>query len=107
MTAPSGYRLVHRKRVEFLIDAAVQPRLARKLHDLGSVAFIVLPAVAGEGFQGPWSGEGGVGAAGRYVRVVVELEEPQLQEVLELAARLVHDGTAGVSVIDIQVVETY
>ena len=106
MTEPSAYRLIARKRVEFVIDAAVQPRLARQLHDLGSLAFTVLPAVAGEGRQGAWSGEGGVGAAGRYVRVLVDLDAARLPAVLELAAKLVHDGTAAVSVLDVEALVT-
>ena len=95
------YRLVPRKRIEFVIDAAVQPRLLRRLEEAGQHDFTVLPALAGHGRHGSWSREGGIGAAGRYVRVLCDIDLERLPAVLDLAADLVRNGTASVAVLDV------
>ncbi|TVQ33504.1 MAG: transcriptional regulator [Geminicoccaceae bacterium] len=103
MTALDGFHLVPHKRVEVLIDAAVQPRLVRRLEGLDHVAFTVLPAMAGQGSQGAWNREGGLGAAGRYTRVMCEVEPDKLDALLALMTDLVHNGTAHVSVFDMTI----
>ncbi len=99
-----SYHLVPKKRVEFVIDAAVQPRLTRRLEEAGQHGYTVLPAVAGQGSKGAWSREGGLGAAGRYVRVVCDLDEAALPPLLDIAADMVRNGTSHVTIFDVQMV---
>ncbi|MEO1091526.1 MAG: transcriptional regulator [Pseudomonadota bacterium] len=105
MTEPVPWSLRPQKRVEIIVDAAVLPRLSRRLDGLADTAYTVLPAAAGHSAsEGHWSRSGELGAAGRYVVVFCLIEPDALDPLLSVTADLVRTGTASVAVSDVSVV---
>ena len=91
------------KRVEIVIEAPLERRLADALERAGVTGWTVLPVLGGSGRSGRWSREGQVGRTG-MVAVVCLVGEDRVDALLEAAFRVVERQIGVVSVSDAQVV---
>lgn len=91
------------KRVEIIIEAPMQRRLTKALHDAGVTGYTVLPVFGGSGRSGTWTREGQVSAAGGMVAVVCLIRPERLEELLEAAFAVVDSHIGVVSITDAQV----
>lgn len=91
------------KRVEILIEAAMENRLTEALTAAGVTGFTVLPVHGGSGRGGRWSGEGQIGRAG-MVAVICLVASDRLDPLLEAAFGVVERHIGLVSVTEAQVI---
>lgn len=93
------------KRVEILIEAPMQRRLAATLGRAGVTGYTVLPVLGGSGPSGgAWSREGQVGAAGAMVAVICIVAPGREAALLDAAYAVLERQIGIVSVSDCQVV---
>lgn len=91
------------KRVEIIIEAALQRRLTDTLVDADVTGYTVLPVKAGSGRSGPWSREGQISRATGMVAVVCLIKPERLDALLEAAFAVVEKHIGVVSITDAQV----
>ncbi len=91
------------KRVEIIIEAPVERRLASALIEAGVTGFTVLPVLGGSGRSGRWSREGQVSRAGGMVAVICLVRPDRLDNLLEAAFSVVERHIGVVSVTDAEV----
>lgn len=91
------------KRVEIIIEAPMERRLARVLTEAGVSGFTVLPVLGGSGRSGRWSREGQVSRAGGMVAVVCLIGPERLDGLLEAAFGVLERHIGVVSVTDCEV----
>lgn len=91
------------KRVEIMIEATMEGRLAGALEAAGATGFTVLPVLGGSGRSGSWSREGQVGRTG-MVAVVCLIRPDLLEPALKAAFAVVRDHIGIVNVTDCHVV---
>lgn len=91
------------KRVEIIIEAPVERRLASALIEAGVTGFTVLPVLGGSGRSGRWSREGQVSRAGGMVAVICLVRPDRLDSLLEAAFSVVERHIGVVSVTDAEV----
>lgn len=90
------------KRVEIVIEAPLERRLAETLTEAGVTGYTVLPVLGGSGRSGKWSREGQVGRAG-MVTFVCLIRPERLDGLLEAAFAVVEKHIGVVSITDAQV----
>lgn len=91
------------KRVEIVIEAPLERRLADALERAGVTGWTVLPVLGGSGRSGRWTREGEVGRSG-MVAFVVLVRAERVDGLLEAAFRVVERHIGVVSVTDAEVV---
>lgn len=91
------------KRVEIIIEAPAERRLASALIEAGVTGFTVLPVLGGSGRSGRWSREGQVSRAGGMVAVICLVRPDRLDSLLEAAFSVVERHIGVVSVTDAEV----
>ncbi len=85
------------RRVEIIIEAPMERRLAEALTGAGVTGFTVLPVLGGSGRSGQWSREGQVGRSG-MVAVICIVRPERVDALLEAAFRVVERHIGVVSV---------
>lgn len=92
------------KRVEIIIEQAMERRLRNALTNAGVTGFTILPVLGGSGRSGRWSREGQVSRASGMVAVICIIRTERLDELLEAAFAVVERHIGLVSVTDCEVV---
>lgn len=92
------------KRVEIIIEQAMETRLTDALTNAGVTGFTILPVLGGSGRSGRWSREGQVSRATGMVAVICIIRTERLDELLEAAFAVVERHIGLVSVTDCEVV---
>ncbi|MBE0412372.1 transcriptional regulator [Yoonia sp.] len=90
------------KRVEIVIEAPLERRLAEALNTAGVTGYTILPVLGGSGRSGKWSREGQVGRAG-MVAFVCLIRPDRLDGLLDAAFTVVDKHIGVVSITDAQV----
>ncbi|WP_439155485.1 P-II family nitrogen regulator [Yoonia sp.] len=90
------------KRVEIVIEAPLERRLAQVLNDAGVTGYTILPVLGGSGRSGKWTREGQVGRAG-MVAFVCLIRPERLDGLLEAAFSVVEKHIGVVSITDAHV----
>lgn len=90
------------KRVEIIIEAAMERRLTEALLKSGVSGFTILPVLGGSGQSGVWSRDGQVGRAG-MVAVICLIRPDRLDALLDAAFAVVerHIGVVSISDVDV------
>jgi nitrogen regulatory protein PII len=96
-------RMHDAKRVEIIIEAVMERRLAQALTEAGVTGYTVLPVGGGSGRSGQWSREGQVGRAGGMVAFICLIRPERLDPLLEAAFAVLDRHIGVVSVSDAQV----
>ena len=91
------------KRVEIIIEAALERRLIAAITDAGVTGFTILPVLGGSGRSGLWSREGQVSPASGMVSVVCIIRPERVETLLDAAFAVVERHIGVVSVTDAQV----
>ena len=91
------------KRVEVIIEAPVERRLTDALESAGVTGYTVLPVLGGSGRSGRWSREGQVSLAGGMVAIICIVRPERLDELVEVAFKVVERHIGVISVTDCQV----
>jgi len=91
------------KRVEIIIEAPMERRLADAILAAGITGFTVLPVLGGSGRSGRWSREGQVGAAGGMAAFVCIVRPERVDALLEAAFAVLKSHIGVVSVTDCEV----
>ena len=92
------------KRIEIIIEAMMERRLATALTDAGVTGFTVLPVLGGSGQSGRWSREGQVSRAGGMVAVVCLVRPERVDALMEAIFGVLDRHIGVVSVTDCAVV---
>lgn len=92
------------KRVEIIIEQAMERRLRDALINAGVTGFTILPVLGGSGRSGRWSREGQVSRATGMVAVICIIRKERLDVLLEAAFAVVERHIGLVSVTDCEVV---
>lgn len=90
------------KRVEIVIEAPLERRLAKALHDAGVTGYTIMPVLGGSGRSGKWSREGQLGRAG-MVTFVCLIRPDRLDGLLDAAFAVVEKHIGVVSITDADV----
>jgi nitrogen regulatory protein PII len=87
------------KRVEIIIEAALQSRLTDALERAGTTGYTVLPVLGGHGRSGSWSREGQVGLAEGMAAVICIVAPDRVEPLVEAAYAVVarHIGVVSIS----------
>lgn len=88
------------KRVEIIIEAAVERRLTDILLKAGVTGFTVLPVSGGSGRSGAWTREGQVSRAGGMVAVICLIRPTRLDTLLEAVMPVLERHIGVVSVTE-------
>lgn len=91
------------KRVEIIIEAALERRLTDTLTEAGVTGFTVLPVLGGSGASGQWSRDGQISRASGMVAVVCLIRPDRLEDLLSAAFAVVERHIGVVSITDAQV----
>lgn len=91
------------KRVEIIIEAPMERRLADALISAGVTGFTVLPVLGGSGRSGRWSREGQVSRASGMVAVTCLIKPERLDTLLDAALKVVERHIGVISVQDCSV----
>ncbi len=91
------------KRVEIIIEAALESRLTDALRNSGVTGYTVLPVKGGSGRSGEWSRSGQVTRGSGMVAVVCLIRPDRLDPLLEAAFAVVEPHIGVVSITDAQV----
>ena len=91
------------KRVEIIIEAALERRLTDTLTEAGVTGFTVLPVLGGSGASGQWSRDGQISRASGMVAVVCLIRPDRLEDLLSSAFAVVERHIGVVSITDAQV----
>jgi nitrogen regulatory protein PII len=92
------------KRVEIVIEAVMEERLAEAMERAGITGYTVLPVSGGGGRSGHWSREGQIGRAAGMVAVVCLVRAERLDALLDAAFEVVDRHIGVVCVTDAQVI---
>mgnify|MGYP000013508470 CR=1 FL=1 len=95
------------KRVEIIIEAALESRLTNALRKAGVTGYTVLPVKGGSGRSGRWSREGQVSRAGGMVAVVCLIRPDRLDALLDAAFAVVEPHIGVVSITDAEALEAF
>ena len=91
------------KRVDIVIEAVMEKRLAKALIETDVTGFTVLPVLSGSGRSGHWSGEGEVGRASGMVNFSCIVRPERVDPLLEGIFEILHRHIGVVSVVDCEV----
>jgi nitrogen regulatory protein PII len=91
------------KRVEIIIERAMQSRLTQSLQEAGVTGYTILPVYGGSGRSGEWERSGDVTRGSGMVQVVCMIRPERLDELLDAAFAVVERHIGVVSVVDCQV----
>lgn len=91
------------KRVEIIIEAALERRLTDAMIAAEVTGFTVLPVLGGSGRSGHWSRDGQVSRASGMVAVVCLIHPDKLDTLLEAAFAVVERHIGVVSITEAQV----
>lgn len=91
------------KRVEIIIEAPLERRLAEVLAESGVTGFTILPVLGGSGRSGAWSRDGQISSAGGMVAFVCLIRPERLDGLLEAVFDVVDRHIGVVSVTDSRV----
>lgn len=91
------------KRVEIIIEATMERRLANLLIDAGIAGFTVLPVQGGAGRSGKWSREGQISRAAGMVAFICLIRPERVDTVLETAMSVLETHIGVISVTDTKV----
>lgn len=91
------------KRIEIIIEAPLERRLAAVLDEAGATGYTILPVMGGSGKSGPWTRDGQVSSAGGMVAFVCLVSADRVDELLQAAFKVVEPHIGIVSVTDTQV----
>ena len=91
------------KRVEIIIEAALEPRLRQALSGAGATGYTVMPVLGGAGRSGEWSREGEISAAAGMVAVVCVTQEFRMDALLQAAHSAVERHMGVVTISDCEV----
>ena len=92
------------KRVEIIIEAPLERRLADALDAAGAPGYTVLPVDGGSGESGRWTRAGQVSPGRGMVAFVVLIRPERLETVIDAAFDVLEPHIGIVSVSDAQVV---
>ena len=92
------------KRVEIIIEAPLEGRLADALDAADVPGYTVLPVRGGSGQSGRWTREGQVSPGRGMVAVVVLLRPERVEAVIDAAFEVLEPHIGIISVSDAQVV---
>jgi PII-like signaling protein len=92
-----------KKRIEIILEAPALHRLTDRLDRAGVTGYTILPALAGRGRGGAWSGEGLAGDAGRLVMVISIVDAGKVDSVLEGVQGVLARQIGILTVSDVQV----
>ncbi len=93
-----------KKRVEIVVEAPALHRLTDALDRAGVTGYTIVPALAGRGRGGSWSGEGLAGDAGRMVIVVSIVDAARADAVVSGVYAVLARQIGVVSVSDVAVI---
>ncbi len=91
------------KRVEIIIEAALESRLTTAMRGAGVTGYTVLPVKGGSGRSGQWSRAGQVTRGSGMVAVVCLIRPDRLDALLDAAFAVVEPHIGVVSITDAQV----
>ena len=92
------------KRIEIIIEAPLERRLAAVLDEAGATGYTILPVMGGTGKSGPWTRDGQVSSAGGMVAFVCLVSPDRVDNLLQAAFKVVEPHIGIVSVTDAQVI---
>lgn len=92
-----------KKKVEIIAERAVLPRVIDLVNEAGATGYTVLPAMAGLGRSGAWSGDA-VFSATEHVLVMVLTTEAVAQTIIERARAALAEFDTIVFLTDVRVV---
>lgn len=92
------------KRIEIIIEAPLERRLAAVLDDAGATGYTILPVMGGSGKSGPWTRDGQVSSAGGMVTFVCLVSADRVDDLLQAAFKVVEPHIGIVSVTDTKVI---
>jgi nitrogen regulatory protein PII len=67
-----------KKRLEIIVDGALQDKVLKLLTNHGVTGYTILPALSGEGPEGAWRGEGLIADVGQMVMILCILDAAKL-----------------------------
>lgn len=91
------------KRVEIIIEAALENRLTSAMRKTGITGYTILPVKGGDGRSGPWSRSGQVSRGSGMVAVVCLIRPDRLDDLLNAAFAVVEPHIGVVSITDAEV----
>ncbi len=91
------------QRVEIIIEAVMEGRVANVLTEAGVTGFTMLPVLGGSGRSGQWTREGGVGRASGMVAVVCLIAPHRLDGLMTALFPLLDAHIGVVSVTEAQI----
>lgn len=92
------------KRIEIIIEAPLERRLAAVLDEAGATGYTILPVMGGSGKSGPWTRDGQISSAGGMVAFVCLVNADRVDGLLQAAFNVVQPHIGVVSVTDAKVV---
>jgi len=97
--------LFRKKRIEIVVEAPLQGRVATLIEQAGATGYTVLPALAGLGRGGPWREGEIIGT--QHMVVVMTIVAPDIADkVLDALKPMLGRYTAILAVSDVDVVRT-
>ncbi len=91
-----------KKKLEFVVETALMPRLVRLVEEQGAKGFTVVPTQAGESVDGAWQRDDIAPALGAQMLIVV-VDPAVADPILEAAYALLADYRAQIFVSDVEV----
>ncbi|MGR3514421.1 MAG: P-II family nitrogen regulator [Paracoccaceae bacterium] len=91
------------KRVEIIIESALESRLTDAMRKAGVTGYTVLPVKGGSGRSGTWSRSGQVTRGSGMSSVVCLIKPDRLDELLDAAFAVVEPHIGVVSITDAEV----
>ena len=91
------------KRVEIIVEAAMERRMRDRLTEAGVTGFTILPVRGGSGRSGTWSREGEVSRASGMVAFVCIMRPERVDGLLEAIFPILDRNIGVVSVTDCEV----
>ena len=91
------------KRVEIIIEAPMERRLADALTGAGVTGYTMLPVLGGSGRSGQWSRDDQISRAGGMISVVCIVRPERLEPLLSAALTVVEKHIGVISVTDCKI----
>lgn len=91
------------KRVEIIIESALQSRLTDAMRSAGVTGYTILPVKGGSGRSGEWSRSGQVSRGSGMSSVVCLIKPERLDELLDAVFAVVEPHIGVVSITDAEV----
>ncbi len=91
------------KRVEIIIEAALESRLTDAMRKAGVTGYTILPVKGGSGRSGQWARAGQVTRGSGMVSVVCLIRPERMEELLDAAFAVVEPHIGVVSITDAEV----